>query len=346
MGEGGKKMSRTMAIVVSAVFTGFSVMADRFVPNAKVPEEAVRRTQRLHDAKWGVFVHFLGRGCRNAAEWNEKVDRFDVVGLADQLESCGAGFFFITVMQGDRWMCAPNATFDMIAGTKPGEACSRRDLPMELAGELGKRGIDLYLYYTGDGPYRDEKIGTRFGFGPKRGRVSRDFVERWASVLGEFSTRYGEKVKGWWIDGCYSDLKWGFGYTDELLALYAKSIRGGCPTSLVAMNNGDKDYYARHYSGDDFTCGEFNDFYVLPRSRFIDGAQAFMLAPLGNYQSDHQWSSWCSPGCKRDGAYMRNFVRLANANGGVVAIDVHINEKGLIDGDQLSVLAEVGGKVK
>ncbi len=30
----------------------------------------------------------------------------------------------------------------------------------------------------------------------------------------------------------------------------------------------------------DFTSGEFNDFYWVPKERFIEGAQAFALIPL------------------------------------------------------------------
>ncbi len=44
-----------------------------------------------------------------------------------------AGYYFITLMQGSKHMLAPNKTYDSIAGTKPGEACAVRDLPMELS---------------------------------------------------------------------------------------------------------------------------------------------------------------------------------------------------------------------
>ena len=57
------------------------------------------RTARLHDAKWGVFNHFLQYGCKTSDEWNAKVDGFDVEKVASQLESCGAKFYFITMMQ-------------------------------------------------------------------------------------------------------------------------------------------------------------------------------------------------------------------------------------------------------
>lgn len=309
----------------------WSVVKDR-------EKRMARRTQRLHDAKWGVFNHFLGHECKTAAEWNAKVAGFDVKRVADQLEACGAGFYFLTVMQGDRWMCAPSATYDSIAGTKPGEACSVRDLPLELADELGKRGIDLYLYFTGDGPYKDPGIGPRFGLTTARHLgVTESFVDKWSSVLGELSKRYGNKVKGWWIDGCYDDM---LGYTDKLLARYGAAVRAGNPAALVAMNNGVFPYFKRHWADEDFTAGEFNDFYCVPEKRFVEGAQTFVLAPLGAWRGDY--CAWSSPGCKRSAEYVANYVRLVNANGGVVCIDVKVHEDGSWDSDQMEVLKAVG----
>ena len=301
------------------------------------------RTQRLHDAKWGVFNHFLGNGCKSAAEWNAKVDGLNVEKIADQLQSCGAKFYFFTVMQGTQYLAAPNATYDRIAGVKPGEACSRRDLPADLAKALGSRGIDLYLYYTGDGPYKDAVIGGRFGFAvPRAGGVKRPFVEKWASVLEEYAVRYGANVKGWWIDGCYAR---DFKYTDELLSLYAEAVRRGNPAALVAMNDGVKADYTKYYAKEDFTSGEFIDFCAVPRSRFINGAQAFMLAPLGlPPPGASKWDSWCKPGCKRDAQYMAEFVDRVNRNGGVVAIDINLHPDGSFDSDQLDVLKAIGLK--
>ena len=68
------------------------------------------RTARLHDAKWGVFNHFLQSGCKTAEEWNAKVDGFDVEKVASQLESCGAKFYFITMMFWRSTRCATAKT--------------------------------------------------------------------------------------------------------------------------------------------------------------------------------------------------------------------------------------------
>ena len=298
-----------------------------------------RRTQRLHDAKWGVFNHYLGHEVKTPEAWAAKVNSFDVRKVADQLEAVGARFYFITLMQGWRWMCAPNATFDRIGGTRPGEACSTRDLPMELSDELSQRGIDLYLYYTGDGPYLDAAIGPRFGYTePRFVGVTRPFVEKWASVLEEYAVRYGDRVKGWWIDGCFANY---LRYTDDLLAPYRAAILKGNPNALVAMNNGVKDYLSRYTPHADFTAGELNDFYCVPPGRFIDGAQAFALIPLGAWGPDGS-PNWGGKGAKRSADYVADYVRLVNANGGVVAIDVQVAGDGSWLPEQMEVLKAVG----
>ena len=48
--------------------------------------ERVRsNTDWFRDARWGVFAHFLASDDLSAEQWNERVDAFDVNGLAAQL---------------------------------------------------------------------------------------------------------------------------------------------------------------------------------------------------------------------------------------------------------------------
>ena len=312
---------------------------DAGMVDAERADRVTARTQRLHDAKWGVFNHFLGYDCETAEEWNAKVDSFDVTRLADQLEACGAGYYFITLMQSKRWMCAPNATFDRIAGTKPGEACSRRDLPADIARELAKRGIALYLYFPSEGPKGDRQCCRRLGYSAPYGTgVTRPFVEKWASVLEEFSVRYGASVKGWWIASCERAFHH---YNDDLLALYAQAARKGNPDALVASDGGAKPFYARYAASDDFTAGNFEDFFPVPPGRFIDGAQAHALIPLAAWAEGHD-PNWGGHGLKRPPEYIADYVSLVNANGGVVTIDVHVNPDGSWDPDQFEALKVVG----
>lgn len=129
-------------------------------------------------------------------------------------------------------------------------------------------------------------------------------MEKWAAVLEEYAVRYGDRVKGWWIDGCYRDY---FKYTDELLEPYYKAVKKGNPEALAAMNNGVFTDYRKNYEKEDFVCGEFNDLTVIPKSRYIDGAQAFLLAPLGE--------TWARLGSRYSGRYLRHFTACVNEAG-------------------------------
>lgn len=307
-------------------------------------------TDRLYNKKWGVFHHFLqylqntpdnphnmGTG---VLSWDECVNAIDTELLAKTLNECGAGFYFITVMQGQPYLIAPNETFDKIAETKPGEACATRDLISDLYESLSKYGIDLYLYFTGDGPYKDDTIGRRFGFiEPRSDGVTLPFVEKWAAVLEEYAVRYGDKVCGWWIDGCYRDF---LKYTDELLDKFYYAIKKGNPNAVVAMNNGVFPEHRKYYSKEEFTCGEFGDFLAIPPSRFIDGAQAFTLAPLGKLQpGKEKFGAWGRYGCKRSGKFLDHYINCVNEAGGVVAVDIALNRDGSLDSEQVEALKQI-----
>ena len=281
-------------------------------------------TDRLVQKRWGVFNHYL-------PATPDLVETIDTDRIAQTLHEIGAGYYFITMMQGDAVLNAPNETFDRITGYRPGEACARRDLILDLYESLQKYDIDLYVYYTGDGPYMDKKAGAAFGWGAEPRdvkHVSRPFVEKWASVLEEYAVRYGDKVCGWWIDGCYTKE---LGYDDGLRRLYYDAVKKGNPNAIVAFNDGVKKIITREDGLSDFTAGEQVDFTVIPRDRFADGAQWHVLAPLGlppDSDPKNIWFAWCKPGVKRDSAYLRKYIDEVNRRGGVVTIDIWIEQTG------------------
>lgn len=302
---------------------------------------------RFYSKKWGVFNHFLyviqnnpnhPNSYGKETDWDTLVHEFDTETLAKNLHEIGAGYYVITVMQGTKYMLAPNSAFDKIAGTKPGEACSTRDLIEDLYQSLSKYDIDLFLYFTGDGPYKNIEEGKKFGFiEPRDVGVTRPFVEKWASVLEEYAVRYGDKIKGWWIDGCYKD--W-FKYTDELLEIYYKACKKGNPSALVSLNPGLKEKIEIGFSFEDFLCGEQNDFTAIPEQRFYGTAQAHILAPLGT--GGNVLGCWGSFGAKRDAEYLTEYIKKVNQAGGVLTIDIGVYRDGKFDDTQIEVLKAVG----
>lgn len=311
-----------------------------------------KNIDRLHDKKWGIFHHYLAGNVNNKermrsyfheTDWDTCVHEFDVKKLAKQLSDIGVGYYFITLMQGTKYMLAPNATYDKIAGTKPGEACSTRDLPMELADELAKYDIDLYLYFTGDGPYKDEEIGKKFGYTePRLGNMNEKFVEKWASVLEEYAVRYGDKVKGWWIDGCYD---W-FGYTNDMLIPYKNAVEKGNPDAIVTFNNGKLGGFECQWDLEDYTCGEAVDLLTVPKARFIDGKkQGHILCGIAATPNPYnRWGKPVKPAY--DEQSICDYVEAVTKNGGVVTLDTAVYRDGWIHPEHYDVLKRAGDLLK
>ena len=328
---------------------------------------------RMMRSKWGIFNHYLYYSEKGysletdkndkentyilnmAREWNEMVNSFDVERLARNLHEIGCGYYFITVMQGTRFLLAPNEAYTRITGIKTGDGCPERDLIMDIGMALKKYDIDLYLYYTGDGPHFDKVAGPRMGMYEDyeigiHGRVNRSFVENWAAVLEEYAVRYGDLIKGWWVDGCYEHL----GYNNELLSIYYNAMKKGNPDVLAAFNSGTASFV--HPDGDDtpikwfenesFTCGEDNDFTYVFQDRFTDGAQNHLLIPFGNYRNNNVCEGWGNTGVRRDPDYVADYIRKNNAAGAVITVDIYVDHSGNFDPEQVEALKYIGKKIR
>ncbi|MBQ7188277.1 MAG: discoidin domain-containing protein [Kiritimatiellae bacterium] len=305
------------------------------------------RTAWFREAKYGVFTHYLSQQVMNpgdihsdgvARSWDVCVDGFDVRRYADAMKRMGAGYVVFTVYQGRRNLAAPLEALDRLFGTKPGEGCSRRDLVMEIADALAERGIPLLLYWTGDGPDRDDpKRNEKNGF---RRPIPMEWVEKWAKVLECCACRYGTKVKGWWIDGCYVK-HGGLGYTPEKLRLYEQAIRKGNPDAIVAFNNPiscDTGPIQPYMPFEDYTAGEMNNLSQCPDGSDI-GRQWHTLTFLGS-------PFWGDPGVRYSLRSLGQYVHLVNAGKGVVTFDVICYWDGGLDRSQVNTLARLRAELE
>lgn len=307
-------------------------------------DKITNKTDWFYNKKWGIFIHLLnnvqnkpGRAANmglGETDWSEYIDYLDVDFIADQISEVNAGYLCLTVMQRSRHMLAPNETYNKITGYRSGEACAKRDFIEDMYNALSKRGIDLLLYYTGDGPLDDLQAGTAFGYTSQNDKVSVEFVQKWADVVREYSIRYGTKVKAWWADGCYSFI----GYDEPRLKIMAEAMRAGNPDILIALNRGVESRVTAYSVSDDFTTGEMNDFTDLPDSRFIGGAQWHTLSFLGIPPDGSIYNGWCQPGSKYTGDYMCDYITKVHERGGIVTIDVCMFRDGHIDNEQMNVL--------
>jgi hypothetical protein len=171
----------------------------------------------------GVFTHYLSGlqngGGRNAqgknSTWTACVDEFDADAYAADVAATGARYAVLTLTQGSRFLLGPNAAYDAYTGYAPGDACSQRDLVLDVSDALARQRtsppLRLLLYWTCDGPGGDRHAHEALGWAEDAdpscpfsacaaGRcncaVPAPFLERWPAVLREYAVRYGERVSG------------------------------------------------------------------------------------------------------------------------------------------------------
>ena len=277
-------------------------------------------TDWFYRGKYGVMMHFLGDYRSSDDEWNERVNAFDCDGLAKQLHDCGANHLLFTISQTSGRFCMPIASYDKIlreAGFNK-KLCSDRDLVADLITALDKYGINLMLYAAAEGPVSGE-LNEIFPWNYRTG-AGEGFTAKYFTMLREISLRYGEKIKGWWIDGCYPHYPQ-FSTADTQFCLeLTDALQTGNPNSMVALNPGI--IVSKITTGQEYTCGEADKLIFYPEDRFIDGAQWHVLTYLGPW--------WCDPKCARSNIELVNYVKACTDKGGVLTFDVAYGPTGLI----------------
>jgi hypothetical protein len=313
-------------------------------------------TDWFHKAKWGVFVHYGPH--RGRENWNAQIDAFDAEGLARQLPEARAGYFFFTVGHGHGMLSAPNETYDRILELPADESrCSRRDLISDIADALEPHGIRMMVYLPacapGGDPYAVKKLkwidGQTLGWDIEgnRIRVGRrpvEFMRHWEAVIREFSLRWGKKVHGWWLDGCY----WPehiYRHADEPnYKSLAEAIKAGNAEALVAFNGGLETPVIGHSEYEDFTAGEIGHLLpvsnrrlngaLVPLRRFIDGVQYHILTHLGTH--------WGRTPARFPVELVIGYTKLINAHDGVITWDAGLDEGGNFQPDHFEQLKALG----
>ena len=323
-------------------------------PRADEPDVVRANTDWLHEAGWGVFTHYAtnpedpdpgwSRFRYTVDHWNELVDAFDLHGFVGQLVAVGARYLLFTVGQNSGFYCAPNETYDSIVGYDPSR-CSRRDLVSDLADALSPHGIRLMVYLPSGAPKHDrharEKLKWRWGYvedwpsrkGPQTDDRLAEFQHNWEAVIREWAQRWGDKVAGWWFDGCY--------FADAMyrhpdppnFASFAASAKAGNPDRIVAFNPGVPPLPWSEF--DDYTAGEVASVFPVCPGRWLDGAQWHVASYLGRRWRRGEDPRFCDE-------FVIGYTKDCISKDGVVTWDVPISPKGQIPQpfvDQLTALS-------
>lgn len=298
---------------------------------AATASERNPQTDWFHEAQYGLLFHYL-----YPADAGQK---FDVERFADQVAETGAGYVMFTLGQNSGHYCSPNATYDRYAGYAPGERCSTRDLPLELARALARKGIRLMLYLPSNAPADDAPAARGLGVTTKKGDrynwdITPELKSRWSEVIQEWSDRYGTNVAGWWFDGWFRENN----FTDPFAESYAKAVKHGNPNALVCFNRNVEYGIRKSTDFEDYTAGERNEFTETPAGRWKDDIQWHVISFMG--------PGWAQKGCKYSDEYMADYVTKCARAGGVVTIDMAIARDGSLDPRQIDQMKAIRKAVR
>ena len=227
-------------------------------------------------AKYGIFLHYqyrilLGYSIKtkpqfpdpsqmNAGEWNRFVDGFDVNGFATQMAEAKVGWvIFCLDDHYFAWPCAPNQNFSQFTGYAPGEKCSRRDLILDLANALNRKGVKLICYFAGlNGYMKEPKVLAGLG-DQGRGEFndksppSAECRERRLAILKEYADRFGPRIAGWWFDGMEANT-----YKDEPHSWWDLNsiVHSANPHAVIAFSFGANEQECLCKGIDDYTGGD------------------------------------------------------------------------------------------
>jgi len=299
----------------------------------------------FRDAGFGIMVHYLkdaivpGAGSK---EWNDAVNSFNVERFASQASEAGTGFVMFTLGQNSGYYCSPNATFDSIVGVKPGELCSKRDLPMDLMEELKKHHIPLILYLPANPPISNKLVSKKFRYSFGKDTATSQFNQPiLENMIREWSLRYGNGVKGWWFDGLYT---WnGIRSTRMDMSLkhnistHTLAAKAGNKQSLVTYNYGfGKIHVNTPYC--DYSSGEKQTIDEFPTGRWVeDGVQWFLFTYLGE--------KWGGKGQQFKTDSLAMMAEKIVKNEGVLCLEVVTDAKGNILPHHLGQIKAVGKKL-
>jgi len=289
-------------------------------------------------AKYGVFIHFLGGG----NDWSSQVDAFNAEAFARQMKEAGAGYVILTLGQNSGYYCSPNAAYSAYCGYEPGDRCSKRDLPMDLINALGKHNIRLMLYLPSRAPQADANAMARLGDVHEQQPAPQEFTKRWSEVIREWSLRYGKNVHGWWFDGSYNTAGWDDLEKPYNWSTWAAACRAGNPDSVLAFNPGTdlQKAFSRLTKEQDYTAGEQNVFTALPRQfPAPEGMVWHILAHLGT-----RWAK--ADGPQHPDQAMIDYIRTVNAQGGAVSIEVAIDGSGAVYAPHFAQLKAIAAALR
>ncbi len=312
------------------------------LPEPVLPEP-VNNEAWFKDAGYGLFFHYLPRGgsypiaAAPDGTWNQTIAEFDTARFAADVKATGAAYVMFTVGQNTGYYAAPNDYFTTKTGTVAGQYVSERDLIADLAEALAAQGIKLFVYMTADGPTAAPDF-IRAGLGVRDAQAGPKVRASVNAMISEWSQRWGKRVVGWWLDGCYpgvagyGNLENGEQNVDALL----RATLAGNPDALTTCNPSSQNFIALSLQ-QNYMAGEEDFFHRYPAGTPKTFKGKKMIWHVLSYLGD--W--WGEPQVRYPAGQLASYIQQVKRKGGVVTVDMGVQADGALFPWQLETLKHV-----
>lgn len=301
-------------------------------------------------SKYGLMIHYVPRGGTDPivagadGTWKRTVNGFDVARFVSDVQKTGAAYVMFSIGQNAGYYVSPNSVFTQKTGTQVGQYVSERDLIDALSGPLKAAGIKLFVYATADGPTAAPQA-IRATFPVPNDQASPEARATLNAMHEQWSTTWGDKVSGWWIDGCYPGLA---GYANTVdgeanVDALLRAARKGNPAALVTCNPSVQMFNGVS-SEQDFMAGEENTIHRYPTpglvTQFKGKDQVWhVMTYLGA-----DWGQ--GPEARFGGDQLAAYIKHVSDRAGVVTMDVGVRADGTLFAPQVAALAQVKAVVR
>jgi hypothetical protein len=305
----------------------------------------------MQNGPFGAMVHWLRSTAplEDAPEldWDEQVDAFPVEDFCREIAATGAGWLIFTIGQNNGYYCAPNRCMERLY---PGH-CSGRDLFGDIADCLGTHGVRLIAYLPSGMVVAPGELQEAFAWNVDPCDKS-EFMRRYVEFVREYAMGYGERLAGWWFDGCYDRRRTRGTYGNSRFrdVDWFGACRAGNPEAVVAMNPGCNTFQAV-FEEEDYVGGETTLLSVRPGTALCGGHQQWhSLLPIGGTGPSGP-ALWGHPrpgplpGNRYSFEDLLNYVYDCHVNGGAVTLNVTISREGRMHGETLEQLAAIAKRI-
>jgi hypothetical protein len=277
----------------------------------------------------------------------EAVVKFDTSRFVGSLRDAGAKYLIFTATHALQMLPAPCREIEAIL---PGRT-TKRDLIADLIKACDAAGLHFILYYNhscnhGDDPAWETAVGYH-------AKDKTRLAENLCVIIRHISMTYGQGIKAYWFDSCFSldgrgpidTVTTDMGTFQFPWAEWVASAKAGFEGRLVTLSAGMLSYFL-YSERQDYEAGEANDLVSAPSSQFtIDGVQSHRWICLDNPDWVH--SRWVKPlaSPRYRLANVIDYVRVARHFQVPVTFNLDIDQTGAMNSLSLDFLRNVAKQV-